>query len=173
MCASKRNSAFTIAELLLTLALLGVLLAGLAVAIDASMLSYRENEKIATATQAARVILNRMTTEIRTAAAVDSTSTQITIVPPDDGSGLEQIQYDYAEGALYYRRTINGATASYVLLGAGDEVTVSSFAVLREVGLDWQGTPCTKSITVRLSLLVKNETFAVTASASPRRNQLY
>ncbi len=150
-----------------------MLLAAIAIALHASILSYNENDKIASITQTARSILDRMMRDVRTAAAVDSTTTQLTVIPPDDGSGLTQIQYDYVEGTLYYRRTVSGQTTSHVLLGPDDEITINAFTIIREIGIDWQGTSCTKSITVRLGLTVANQNFALTASAAPRRNQLY
>jgi len=164
---------FGLIELLLSLAIMAMLLAAVSAAIHTSLKSYQENQKIAAVTQSARSILDRMMRDVRTAAAVDSAATELTIIPPDDGSGLEQLKYDFTGGVLYYRRTVSGQTTSHVLLGSGDEVTVSDFTVTREVGQDWQGTPCTKSITASLSLAAGGYTFSVTASAAPRRNQLY
>ena len=169
----KKKSAFTIVLVMPSYPLLGVMLAAVAVAVHASIHSHGENQSLASVTQTARWILNRMTHEIRTAAAVDSTETQISIIPPDDGSDVQQIQYEFSDSTLYYRQTINGSVEESILLGSADDVTVSTFHVIREVGLDWQGLPCTKSITVRLGLVIDNQTFWVTASASPRRNQEY
>ena len=171
MRTRRNRRAFTLIEMLLAIALLAALLAAVAAGVHASFHSYAENEDIAAATQSARAILIRLTTEVRTAAAVDSTDTQLTIIPPDDGSGLQQVQYEFTGGTLYYRRTANGNTTSHVLLGPGDEAVVTTFHVLREVGLDWQGVPCTKSVTVRLELHADNAPLAMTVSACPRRNQ--
>ena len=162
-------------EALIALMILAVLLAAIALAVHASIASYQENDKIASVTQSARFVLNRIVNDIRTAAAVDSTSTKLTIIPPDDGSGLQQIQYEYdsSSHALVYRRTVNGQTTSHTLIGGGDEARLTVFYVLRETGTDWQGLPCTKSIKLRMGFTVDDNDFAVTASADPRRNQLY
>ena len=162
--------AFTLVEVLLTLTILAMLLASVAVAVHASLQSYTANESIASVTQASRVILSRMMREIRTAGDVDSTDTQLTITPPDDGSGLEQIQYEYTDGRLYYRRTVNGVRSDHVLLGDGaDQIVISAFSIVREDNA--QGIPV--SVKVRLVLNRDGANFAVTASAAIRRNREY
>ena len=173
MPSYRKQRAFSLAELLLAIAILGALLAAVAIGGKAFLLSYAENEDIATTVQTARMILTKLSTEVRTAAAVGSTDTQLTIFTPDDGSGLQQVQYDFTGGTLYYRRTVNGNTTSHVLLGAGDDATVTTFFVLREIGQDWKGFPCTKSITIRMEIQADNATFSVTVTACPRRNQDY
>lgn len=167
------KSGFSILELLIALTLMAALLTSVGIAMKASFQSYSENEKIAAATQAGRSVLGRITNDIRTAEAVDSTSTQVSIIPPDNAEGVQLIQYEFDGGTLYYRRTVNGTTTSYVLLGGNDDVTVSSFNVDREVGVDWQGNNCTKSITLQVTFVVDDRTLSLTASADPRRNQIY
>ena len=88
-------------------------------------------------------------------------------------NGLQQIQYEYINGELYYRRTVNGVASSYLLLTNNEEVTINEFSILQEIGQDWQGETCTKSITARIIFTVDNKTFPVTATSAPRRNQLY
>lgn len=173
-----RSSGFTLVELLLGLAISAMLLAAIAAAVHASLMSYQENEKSASLTQTARAVLNRLVNDVRTAQAVTSTETSLTIIPPDNGSGITEVQYDFTGGQLLYRVTQNGTQSSHVLVdgpaGAGaNEAQISAFTVLREVGLDWQGFECTKSATVRLVLSIDGDTFGVTATAAPRRNQTY
>jgi hypothetical protein len=86
---------------------------------------------------------------------------------------VERIEYEFAAKTLYYRRTSGGQTTTEVLLGGSDEVKVQAFAASYVTGQDWQGYTCTKTVKVRLELTVDNRTFTMTASASPRRNQLY
>ncbi len=169
----KQQKGFTLLELLISISLLAMLMASVAAAVHASLQSSTENTKLAALTQSARSVLNRITHDVRTAAAVDVTSTAVTIIPPA-GSGMDQIQYEFADGVLYYRRTVSGSQESFVLIGSADEnVTVGSFLVLSEIGLDWQGVSCTKSVTVTLGLTSGSNTLTVTASASPRRNQTF
>jgi len=111
-----------------------------------------------------------MMVEARAAADLDSTATQLTITPIDDGAGLEQIQYEYTGGQLHYRQTVNGQQTDQVLIGDGsDNITISEFSVLRED--DAEGIPV--SVKVRLVLARDNESFPLTASAVIRRNQKF
>jgi prepilin-type N-terminal cleavage/methylation domain-containing protein len=64
-------NAFTIAELLIVLAISGMLLAAVAVAFNAAIINYRENEDIFNTINSARQALFRMTSQIRTAGYQD------------------------------------------------------------------------------------------------------
>jgi len=152
-------------------AILGMLLASVAAAFHASLFSYDENEEIAAVTQSARWALNRILADVRTAAAVETTGSRITIIPPDE-SDPDELEYEYVDGALYYRRTISGQTTSQTLLGDGD-ISLDVFAVQSTTGEDWQGLTCTKNVTIRMQFSADNQTFTMTVSASPRRNQTY
>ena len=57
---------FTIVELLIALAITGILLAAVAVAFNASIINYTENQNIFKAINSARQALTRITTEVRT-----------------------------------------------------------------------------------------------------------
>ncbi|MCE5276776.1 MAG: type II secretion system protein [Planctomycetaceae bacterium] len=163
---------FTLVEVLLTLAVLGIVLAGVAVALQAALTSYTQNNRIAAVAQTARAVMDRMSREIRTATNVNSTSTSLTITPPDDGSGLQTIVYQLTGGQLHMRRTVNGAVDDAVLLGdggeAGGDVAISTFNVIREDA----GGLC-QSVKVRLTMTCANETYTATCSAALRRNQSY
>jgi len=168
--------AFTIAELLLSLALLAILLAAIGAAVHASIHSYQENDKIATAAQTARSILYRLTKEVRTADAVDTTTSSVSIIPPDTTGVV--IEYEFTGGTLYYRRIVNGSPSEHVLLGPSDAAVPTGFVVSRVDGTvtrDVGGVPtvlvCTKQVTVTLSVDAGGEAYTVTASACPRRNQ--
>jgi prepilin-type N-terminal cleavage/methylation domain-containing protein len=63
---TKSAAGFTIAELLIALAVMGILLAAVAVAFNASFINYRENEDIFKSINKARQALSRMTSQIRT-----------------------------------------------------------------------------------------------------------
>ncbi len=169
------TEAFTLVEVLLSLSILAMLMAAVGGAVFASLDSYEENDHIAAATQAARSVLDRITRDIRTAAAVSAGSTQITIITPD-GSEAQQIDYEWdtGNGVLYYRRTVDGSTTSYPLLGDG-EVAIDSFYVTYQTGPYWKDPNilCTKSVSVSISIAIDGKTFTMTASAAPRRNQLY
>lgn len=61
------KSGFTIVELLVVLAIMGILLATVALAFNASMVNYRTNENIFRTINNARQALTRMTSQLRTA----------------------------------------------------------------------------------------------------------
>jgi prepilin-type N-terminal cleavage/methylation domain-containing protein len=60
------DAGFTIAELLIALSVMALLLAAVAVAFNASVINYRENEEIFKTINNARQALCRMTTQLRT-----------------------------------------------------------------------------------------------------------
>lgn len=174
--ARGNRSGFTLIEVILAVTITALLLAAIATAMHASLMSYTENEKAAAVTQTSRSVINRLVRDVRTAQAVDSTDTSLTIIPPDNGSGITEIQYDFSGGQLLYRVTRNGQQSTHVLIEAPDQgggPGVGSFDVLREVGQNWEGVDCTKSITVRLVLEMDGRPFGVTATSAPRRNQTY
>jgi prepilin-type N-terminal cleavage/methylation domain-containing protein len=83
--------AFTLVELLLSLLILGVLMAAVAVAFDASVTNYKANEGISRAMNTGRQTLLRITNDVRTAQAVallyvpggDPHSSRLTLLTAD------------------------------------------------------------------------------------------
>ncbi len=171
---AKTRRGFTIAEMLMALAILAMLLSAVAVAMHASLQNYGENMKIAQLTQTARVVLNRMMSEVRTADAVDSASQRVTIIPPQpDPGNITEIEYELDEGVLYCRRTVSGVQTSLSLIASDDDVQVTGFSIVRETGIDGEGVEYTKSVTSQMDLQAGDNSFSVTASACPRRNIEY
>jgi Tfp pilus assembly protein PilW len=94
------RSAFTIAELLLALAITGLLLAAVAVAFNASIINYGENEDIFKTINKARQALFRMTTQIRTG-----------MVDPNDDSSEDRCKLLCADGSeITYRYESSNST---------------------------------------------------------------
>ncbi|MEE9369985.1 MAG: prepilin-type N-terminal cleavage/methylation domain-containing protein, partial [Sedimentisphaerales bacterium] len=63
---NKFTGGFTIVELLISLAIAALLLAAIAVAFNASVINYRENEDIFKTVNNTRQALSRITTDLRT-----------------------------------------------------------------------------------------------------------
>lgn len=169
-----REKGFGLVEVLLSLALMAALLTAVAFAMQASFQSYNANDEAAALTQTARFTMLQMTRDMRTAEDISAVgTTKLVIVPAANGNGLQEVQYELTGGVLYYRQKVNGVTTSYVLLGSDDRVKVSGFAVTLLSGTDWQSTACTKTAQVKLDLQIRGQTLSLTASGSPRRNQLY
>lgn len=163
---------FTVAEMLLALAVSAMLLTAIATAMHASLLSYKENEQIAAATQTARAVLNRMTRDIRTARAVSHTGDLLRIIPPEDG-GIAEIQYERDGSEMIYRVTKNGTQTTYPLVADTDDVTISSFSIAEETGLDSEGLSYIKSLSMRITFEIEGKSFSHVATARPRRNLVY
>ena len=165
-------AAFTVPELLLSLALTGAILAATAVAMQGVFMSYSENEDIADVTQAARVVLQRMMKEVRTADGISSAANSISIIPPSNPEDVEEIEYELAGDTLFYRRTVNSQTTSVPLLTSTGEVRILGLEVSRETGID-EGVVYTKRLTATLTLRAGANPLVITASACPRRNLAY
>lgn len=92
---------FTMIEVLISMTILAVLMAAVAVAFDASMKNYKDNEALAKQMNIARAALLRMTNDIRTARGivVDADSTKCGI--DNDGDGEPDIIYRFDGNVLY------------------------------------------------------------------------
>jgi hypothetical protein len=155
----------------MALAMTALLLTAVGAAMDASFASYDQNDRISDTTQTTRAILGRLSNEIRTADAVTTTATSVSIIPPANAQGLTLIVYAYANGALTMSRTVSGATTVATLLDHTGEVRISGFAVTATHGHDSHGVDCTRGVSVRLGIYEGNVPLSLTASAAPRRNQ--
>jgi prepilin-type N-terminal cleavage/methylation domain-containing protein len=172
-----RQSGFTLVELMIALLLTSMLLAAIATAMHAAMIAHEENTEIAAMTQAARVLMQRMRREIRTAAAVNhgAPSNELVIYPPDDGSGLQLIRYVYtgATRTLTCQRIVNGSAAWLTVFDSSSDVTLSTFRVTHDVAQDDQGISYTRRAVVQVTFVADNQSTSMTCSAAPRRNQSY
>ncbi len=154
--------AFTIAELLLALAITSILLAAVAVAFNASVINYQENEDIFKTTNSARQALLQITNRLRTASAVDPNS-PVNECSFYTASG-ENITYDYrsADGKLYLVTNSNGQ--EYVLC---DNVTAMTFQ--KDTGAEG-GTVYVKSVQISITVVNGNAQRTVSAAVVIRRN---
>lgn len=124
MKMTEKKPGFTIVEVLMSLAILAMLMAAVAVAFDASIVNFQANESISKNMNTARAALLRMTTQIRKAGYDDGTgyrsvgvgvsgdNTQCSLVAPDESApgGYCDITYRYAadEKILYLDDNISG-----------------------------------------------------------------
>lgn len=153
-CRSKRSGAFTMVECLIALAISAVLLAAVAVAFNASAVNYRENEKMYRTMNSARQALTRMTSQLRTADAVQ-------LVAPANECSLitaagDDITYEFrlADNTLYLITNSDGS--EYVLC---DNVTAATFSITpTETGMACKS--------VQMSLTVQDGGFTRTLSAA-------
>jgi len=159
---NKPAAAFTIVEVLLALAITGLLLAAVAVAFNASITNYRVNEDIFRTINSARQALFRITTQLRTADAVEpnSPANECTLIT----AAGEDVTYQYnnTDNKLYL--IDNSSGDSYVLC---DNITDMTFT--RATATEG---PTTYVKSVQLSITVQSGSLhrTVSAAAVIRRN---
>ena len=111
----ERKRGFTLIEVLIGLAITAILMSAVAVAFNASVVNYQENEQIFKTVSVARQALTRMTSRIRNAQAVDPNATagQCSLIT----SNGEDITYSYDSSQEKLFLITNDVTddADYVL----------------------------------------------------------
>ncbi len=155
---------FTVAEVLLSLAIASMLLAAVAVAFNASVINYRENEDIFVAINSVRQALFRITTQLRTANAVDpnSPSNECTMITAA-GDDITY-QYDDEDNKLYLITNYDLSDSDYVLC---DNVTAATFTKDTVV----EGMQIiVKSVQISMTVMSGNEQRTVASAAVIRRN---
>jgi len=158
---TKYKTGFTVAELLIALAISAMLLVAVAVAFNASATNYQENEDIFRTINNARQALFRITSQLRTADMVEPAA------PNNEcsfwTSAGEDLTYEFrsAENKLYL--ITNSDAKEYVLC---DNVTDMSFdkSNTTDDGLD-----C-KSVQISMTVLSGNVQKTISAAAAIRRN---
>lgn len=174
MTPNRRNG-FTLIELMIAMAMATVLLGALAFGMQSSFKTYSENDRVAQSTQAARVVLWRLISEVRTAQSITTNGNSIRIVPPQpDPGNVTAIEYSFTGGSLLYTQTV-GATPlpPNTLMGATEEIHVNSFLVAAETGEDADGNPAIVNVIITLLITDGVETYPHTVTVAPRRSQLF
>ena len=122
---TRYKAGFTLVELLIALAIGAMLLAAVAVAFNASIVNFRENEEIFRTINSTRQALFRITTQLRTADAVDpnAPANECTFITAD-GQDITY-RYDSGDGKLYLITNDDLSDQDYVLC---DNVTAMTFA---------------------------------------------
>lgn len=157
---TKHKNGFTIAELLVVLAITAILLVAIAVALNASIINYRENEDIFRAVNSARQALSRITSQLRTGYPVDpnAPSNECSFFTAD----AQDITYRYssADNKLYLITNSDGQL--YTLC---ENVTSMSFTKTLTDDL----SDC-KSVQISMTVQSGNVQQTLSAAAVIRRN---
>jgi prepilin-type N-terminal cleavage/methylation domain-containing protein len=155
MLYKKHKKGFTIVELLVALAISSILLVAVAFAFQSSIMNYSENENIFKTINSARQALCRITTQLRTAEAVDpcTPDNQCTFVTPDN----QTITYDYRDASDKLYLVTGGS--EYLLC---ENVTAMSF--VKEPFINELLQPDVRS--VQISMTVQNGDIKNTISAA-------
>ena len=155
---------FTVVELLVVLAIMGILLGAVAVAFDASAINYQRNEDIFKAVNGARLALFRITSQLRTATAVDpnAPANECSLFTAD-GDDITY-RYNSADNKLYLITNDDSTDADFVLC---DNITVMSFQ--KDTASDG-GVTYVKSVQIAATVVVGSAQRAVSAAAVVRKN---
>ncbi len=163
-CKKAHGGGFTIVELLISLAIASMLLASIAVAINASIINYRENEDMFKVINSGRQALLRITTHIRTADAADPNS------PANECSLIaangDDITYRYnnVDNKLYLITNDVSTDSDYVLC---ENVTAMTFT--KQTFIENSITKV-RSFQVSITVAQGNAERKISAAAVIRRN---
>jgi len=161
---SKNKTGFTVAELLIALAISAMLLVAVAVAFNASAVNYQENEDIFRTINNARQALFRMTSQLRTASAVDpnAPSNECSMITAAE----ENITYRYnnVDNKLYLVTNYDLSDSDYVLC---DNVTAMTFY---KTPISTDDGPDSKSVQISMTVASGNVHKTISAAAAIRRN---
>jgi len=151
---------FTLVECLISLALTAMLLAAVATAFNASVISYGENEDMFWTINNARQAMARMTSQLRTAGYVDtsdgtfygvphlsSSGPSCTLYRTDDSGNMEMLRFELrsTDNRLYFVKVNTSTSPEYVLC---DGVAAATFTTTSKNGVDATG--------VQISLTVQS-----------------
>jgi len=162
------KTAFTLVELLIALAITAILLTAIAVAFNASVINYTENEKIYKAINGARQAMFRITSQLRTADTVspDTLDNECTFYTAD-GENLTY-RYDASEKVLYLITNADTTDPDYKLCENVEAMTFTPKTFEVEEG----GVTLTKVRSVQMAITVSagGLTKKLAAAAVIRKN---
>jgi prepilin-type N-terminal cleavage/methylation domain-containing protein len=160
------KNGFGIIELLVALAITAILLVAVAVAFNASVMNYSENEDIFKAVNSARQAAYRITTQLRTANAVEPNEPTNRCSFITAGGEDLTYRFDPGENRLYLITNDDLSDIDYVLC---ENVTAMSFT--KETGIDPDDASIyVKSVYLSLTVEVGDVRRTVSAAAVIRRN---
>lgn len=162
--AKNRACGFTLAEILIALAITAILLTAVAVAFNASVINYSENEDIYRAVNGARQAVFRITSQLRTATAADPNAplNECTLITAD-GENLTY-RYDSAAKILYLITNDDLMDGDYVLCEGVESMTFTKTVIVED--------DVTKVRYVQIAMTVASDGIQreVSAAAVIRRN---
>ena len=159
MQKKRLKTGFTIAELLISIAIAAMLLTAVAVAFNASATNYRENEEIFRTINAARQALSRITSDLRTSLPDPSSPANECTLINAAGDSITY-RYDSTQNTLYLITNSDGQ--QYVLCR---NVTAMNFSKTpTDDGLD-----C-KSVQISMTVASGDAQRTLSTAAVARRN---
>lgn len=164
---AKSRRALSIVEMVISLAIAAMLLTAVAAAFTASAAAVEVNDDFFRASQAARVSLNQILTDLRRSDGVEvPTSTLVEVITWD---GLDRgYQYDAVNAQIKLITNDVTTDPDYVL---ARNVTACAFAA--DTSVDAQGITHYVRISVTLTVQVGENRITLTGSVAPRREQQF
>jgi len=160
------KTAFTLVELLIALAITAILLTAVAVAFNASVINYTENEKIYKAINTARQAMFRITSQLRTATAVvsdpNAPANECTFITAD-GQDLTY-RYDASAKILYLITNDDTTDPDYKLCENVEAMTFTKNVVVEDM------VTKVRSVQMAITVSAGGLTKKVAAAAVIRRN---
>ena len=168
-----RRRGLSLIEVLMALALTAMLLTAAGMAFNVSADSVQANDEFFRATQAARISMHQILTQVRRGSvqlAWDPKWIRLTTVPEPGYTVGDDVTYSYDATAKQLKLVTNDVNTDpdYVLASNMTELT---FDV--ESGTDYNNAPCVARVTVMIKVKVGKNEVLLSGSAAPRRNLRY
>ena len=159
-----RGRGFTLVEILIALAITAMLLTAVAVAFNASVINYTENESIYKTVNSVRQALFRMTSQLRTATAADpnAPSNECTLITAE-GENLTY-RYDSSAKILYLITNDDNSDGDYVLCEGVEAMTFTKDVFVED------SVTKVRSVQVAITVAAGGVRKKMTAAAVIRRN---
>ena len=162
---TKNKKAFTFVEILIGLIITGLLMAAVATAFHASLVNYEANQDIYKASNDLRQSLLRMTTQLRTATAVNSaTANDRCTLITSTGSDIT-FQYVPNDSKIYLITNDDTSDADYTLC---DNVTAATFTKMTDV--DDLGATYVKTVEISITVSEGSGERTLSSAATLRKN---
>jgi len=157
-------SGFTIVEILVALAITAMLLTAVAVAFNASIINYRQNGDIFKTINHARQALFRLTTQLRTATAVDPTSPDNECAFITANGDDITYRYDSSDNKLYLITNYDSSDPDYVLCDNVAGLTFTKDTVTEDA------VTYVKSVQISITIAISDIQQTFSAAAVIRKN---
>lgn len=149
---------FTIVEMLVALAITAILLTAIAVAFNASIINYNENQKIFKAINMARQALSRITTQVRTG-----------MVDPNNISDQTRCKVLCADGSTVTYRYESGQHKLYLNTSGVDHLLCDNVTAMTFKKDNGTPTGDVKSVQISMTLVSGDVQQTVAAAAVVRK----
>jgi prepilin-type N-terminal cleavage/methylation domain-containing protein len=164
MKTCKLKSAFTLVELLICLAIVGIVLTAVAIAFDACVANYEANKGISDSVMKANQALSRITADLRCAADVDTNSepNNQCAMHTAEGNDITYL-FNQSEGEIYL--VDNDTSTSHILC---ENVSLVRFD--RTTAVDDSNLVYVKSVQITLTVGSGNSARNFCSAVTIRRN---